>query len=107
MVRYHRDRVRDVEPAVRHNARRDSGHEDVEHGANKERADDADRHVTLRIFCLLGRGANGVEPYIGEEDNTGARHDTAPAEVTGLSCVYRNERMPVRRGDRMKGAKDK
>ena len=49
-------------------ADRPGGNEDVEHGAEQERAYEADRHVALRIARLFRRGRDRVEADVGEED---------------------------------------
>ncbi len=52
--------------------------------------------VALRIACLLRGGGGLVEADVGEEDDRGARHDAAPAELAGLARVLRQVGMPVR-----------
>src|SRR3546814_2367385 len=58
-------------------ARRD---EQIEDGADREAADQADRHVALRILGFLRRGRHRVEADIGEEDRGGRGADAADAE---------------------------
>ena len=106
MVGCHCDWIRYIELAVGDNARGDCRHQNVEQRANKERTDDGDGHVALRIFRLLRRGADGVEADVGEENNTRAGHNAAPAEVTGVAGVRWNERMPVHGRDCMKRPED-
>ena len=48
----HRHRRRAAELGVRHEADHHRRHRDVEHGADRERAEDADRHVALRVAAL-------------------------------------------------------
>src|SRR5437763_9048313 len=75
-----------------HGADRAGRDQEVEDRANAERADEADRHVALRILGLLGRGRDRVEADVSEEDRgRGADHAIgAPAvgnerrEVTAL-----------------------
>ena len=57
------------------------GNQDIEHGANQQRPDDADGHVALRILGLLRGGADGVKADVGKEDDSRAAHDTGPAEL--------------------------
>ena len=64
---------------------------DVEDGADDQRGDDADGHIALRILALLGRGGDGVESDVGEEDDGAAGEESRPA--IGI------ERIPVRRMD--------
>ena len=59
-------RTHDRLPADR--ADRARRHQDVEHGAEQQRTDQADRHVALRVLGLFGRGRNRIEADIGEED---------------------------------------
>ena len=111
-IGHDRDRIGDVELGVRHDAGRDAGDQDVEHGADQQRADDADRHVPLRVLGLLRRGAHRVEADVGEEDHAGAGHHPAPAEgapdrqPVGTHCLRRNERVPVGRVHRVDRADD-
>ena len=56
-----------------------SAHDRVDHGADRERAEDAEGHVALRVLRLLGRGRDGVEADVGEEHDRGALVDAAPA----------------------------
>ena len=75
-----RDRSADVQPRVVHRSGEKERDEDVENGADDERAEDADRHVALGIARLLRRGGDGVEADVGEEDDArGADHAT-PAD---------------------------
>ena len=52
---------------------------DVEHRADGERAQDADRHVALRVLALFGGRRDGVEADEGEEDDGRAAHDAGDA----------------------------
>ena len=61
----------DVDLIVRHHPGEDRRHGDVEHGADRKRGDDRDRHVAVRLSGLLGVGRNGVEADVGEEDDGG------------------------------------
>ena len=88
-------RVRHVELGVVRQAGHDQRHEDVEHRADGQRAEDADRQVALRVLGLLRRGGDRVEPDVGEEDHRRAADDAAPAEVPELTGVGRDERLPV------------
>jgi hypothetical protein len=53
-------------------------HQQIEYGADRERADQTDRHVALRVLGFLGGGRDRVEADIGEEDR-GRRADDAHA----------------------------
>ena len=87
VVRCDRDRIRDVELAVRHNTGRDCRNQNIENGTDKERPDDRNRHVPLRIFCFLRGGADRIKSDIGEEHDPRAGHHTAPAKMSGYACV--------------------
>ena len=89
-----RDRVGHVELGVLDDAREHERHRDVEHGADGERAEDADRHVALRILGLLRRGGDRVESDVGEEDHAGAAHDPVPA-VLARAGRRGDEGLPV------------
>ena len=75
--------------AVRDHAGEDRGDDGVDDRADDQRADDADRHVALRILRLLRRRRDGVEADVGEEDDRRAGGDAVEA--------VRRERVPVRR----------
>ena len=66
-----------------------------------ERAENAERHVPLRIARFERRGRGGVEADVREEDDRGALHDAAPAEVAVVAGVRRDVRMPVRGVDEL------
>ena len=67
---------------------------DVENGADRERAQDADRHVALRVRGFLRRRGDGVESDVGEEDDARAAHDAVPA-VLARAFGGGNEGRPV------------
>jgi hypothetical protein len=77
------DRVGHVEPVVRHDPGDDEAHDYVEQRANDERPQYADRHVPLRVSCLLCRRGYGVKTDIRKEDHRRAAQHAAPAELTG------------------------
>src|SRR5258708_33189130 len=92
-----------------HHGGEDAGHHDVKNRANHQRSDDADRQVALRIDRFLCRGGNGVEAYIGEEDERGAGQDTAHAEMRlagGVRDLRSDEWIPIRRVDVRRGNRD-
>ncbi len=72
-------------------------HQQVEHGADRQRADQADRDVAVRILGFFGGGGYRIEADIREEDGGGstqyanAGQRSAPAvrkhrfEVAGLT----------------------
>ena len=73
-----------------------------------ERAEDADRHVALRIARFLRRGRDGVESDVSEEHNAGrAENAQQPAVVVrdslrgGVRRRRRNERRVIRRIDEL------
>jgi len=63
----HRHRRRHAELGIRDHSCEDDGEQHVQHGADHQRADDADGHVLLRVLGLLRGGGDGVEADIGEE----------------------------------------
>ena len=63
----------------RNDAAEDNGHSAVEERAGDERGEDADGQIALRMLALLGRGRDGVEPNVGEEDDGAAGKDARPA----------------------------
>ena len=68
---------------------------DVEQRADRERAQDADGHVALRVLGLLRGGRDRVEADVGEEDDGRAADDAAPAEVAEVAGVGRDEGVRV------------
>ena len=62
-----------------------------------QRAEDADRHVALRLLRLLRGGGDGIEADEGEEHHGGAAQDAAQAEIAEAAGVRGDERMPVAR----------
>ena len=95
----HRDRVGHVELGVLHDAGEHQRHDDVEHRADGERAEDADRHVALRVLGLLRRGGDRVEPDVGEEHDARAARPCRSSRMLARAGVGRNERLPVGRVD--------
>ena len=89
--RLHRDEDRRgiVQLGVVHHARHDERHQDVQHGADGQRAENADRHVALRVLRFLRRGAHRIESDVGEEDHARAAQHAAPAELAELAGVRR------------------
>ena len=73
------DRIGDVELGVVDDAGEDEGDRDVEHGTDRERAENADRHVLLRILGLLRRRGHRVESDVREEDHARPADDAVPA----------------------------
>ncbi len=82
----------------RQDAAQDGRDRQVQHGADDQGSDDADRQVPARVLGLLGRRRDGVEADIGEEDDRGPRRDARES--------IRHERMPVLRLD-VGGAHDR
>ena len=85
------DWLRVVELGVGHDARQHAGDDDVEGGADDERADDANRQVVRRVLAFLGARRDGIEADVGEEDDGRAAEDARDAE--------RHEGLPVHRVD--------
>ena len=84
------DRLGDVELVVGDDAGEHVSHEDVEHRADGEGAEHADRHVALRVLGFLRGGRDGVEADVGEEDHARGADDAVPAELA-LAQVRRDE----------------
>src|SRR5258708_31439950 len=60
---------------------KDVGEEYEKNGANYQRAENTDRHVTLRIFRLLGCRRNRVEADKCEKDDSGCTENAQQAPV--------------------------
>ena len=80
-----RQRIVGKELLVRHEAGGDGADDDVNDRADREPAQDAERHVALRIPGLLRRGGDRVESDIREEYNRGALMNAA--ETVGRKRV--------------------
>ena len=70
---------------------------DVEHRADRQRAEDADHHVALGVLGLLRRGRDRVKTNIGEEHHAGRAHHAAPAILAEGPGVGRQEGVVVLR----------
>ena len=57
----------------------DPGDQNIKDRTDRKRAQNADRHITLRILCFLGRGRNGVKSDVGKEDDRRPGNNTAKA----------------------------
>ena len=57
-----------IQVGVGHDPGQDGGDQDVQHRTDRERREDADRQIALRILGLLGRSGHRIETDIGEED---------------------------------------
>ncbi len=77
------------ELVVRDHPAEDEGRRDVENGADRQRSEDAARHVASGVLALLRRRRDRVEPDIGEEHERGTHPDAREAS--------REKRRPVRR----------
>ncbi len=97
--------MRRAEQRVRRDAGQHCRDDDVEDRADDERAEDADRHVALRILRFLRRGRDRIEADVREEHDRRRTEHARPAEV---ACIVhrRHERMPVRRVDELQRERD-
>src|SRR5439155_546522 len=77
----------DVQIRVRHHAGEDQRGRDIEHRADREARDDAERHVAARIPGLLRAGGDGIEADESEEDDGGRGDHPAPAEMAEVPGV--------------------
>src|SRR5450755_1954279 len=74
------------------NARDYIAKQDVENGAEGERAQDSDRHIAPRILRFLGRCRDRVETDKGKKDDTGAAENAAPAMLKHAFMPWRARR---------------
>ena len=77
LQRQHHRRGRITHLRVRGQADHHQRHGHVEDRADRERAEQPDRHVALRIARVLGGGGDRVEADEGEEHDRGAAGDAA------------------------------
>ena len=75
------------EGRVLHHAEQHNRNADVEHRTDDQRSDDAEGQVALRVARLLGRGGDGIEADVSEENDSASGDDAAEAG--------RRERLPV------------
>ena len=94
-----RHRLVGAQQVVRHHAGQHRTDDDVDDGAHGQRAEQADRHVALRVLGFTGSGGDRIEADVREEHDGGGAEDAAPAELTRHAGVFRNERVPVGRVD--------
>ena len=80
-----RDRIGHVQLGVGDDQRQHDRHQDVDDGADDQRADDPERHVLGRVLGFLAGGRDRLEADIGEEDDRGGAQDSAPAELALLA----------------------
>lgn len=88
------------------NACHDMGKKNVEQGTYQQGNQDADGHVALRLFGLLGRCTDAVESQKGEKDDGGSPENTGESEFTYLSGIGRNVGNVVVRLDKLPSQDD-
>ena len=75
------------------------GDQQVEHGAHRQRADQADRDIAVRILGLFSGGRDRVEADIGEEDRSRrAEHADAGQRSAPAIGQHRHEVRAIGRG---------
>ena len=87
-----------IEAAVVDQAGKYQRNQDVQDGANYQRAKDPDRHIALRVARFLGGGRDGVKADIGKENRRRAGRDASNTKHPG-PLRGRNEGMPVTPGE--------
>src|SRR5438094_136021 len=80
-----RERIGDTQLAVRDHPREYRTDDHVDHGADGESTQNADRQVALRVLGFLRRGGDGVETDVREKHDRGALMD--PAKPVGSERV--------------------
>jgi hypothetical protein len=78
-----------------HGADRAGRGQQIEDSADQQAADQADRHVALRILGLFGRGRDGVEADVGEEDRGRGAQYACAGRAQGVAPASRGERLEV------------
>ena len=91
----HSDRVRNIQVFVIDHQGHHNGHKDVQHRADQQRPNDANRHVLLRVLSFLARRRNGLKSDIGKEHNRRGTQDAAPTKLALLGTGWRNEGAPI------------
>ena len=74
------------------------GHGDIQHRADGQRSEDADRQVALRVARFLRRHRRGLEADVGEKHHRRAAQNAAPA-VLVVALRFGDEGVPVGRVD--------
>src|SRR5439155_4888310 len=88
--------MRDIQLSVVSEPSHHQRHENVEHSTDRQRSENSDWHVPLRILRLLCRRRYRIESYVGEEHDSRAAYDPAPAVMPVLTGARWNKGMPVR-----------
>ena len=78
-INRHRDRVRDIQIGVFDDAGQHEGDDDIKHGADGQRSQDANGHVALGVLGLLRRRRDGVKANVSEEDDARPRAARRPS----------------------------
>ena len=93
---------------IRHHAGHDERHDDVQHGGQRERDEDAARQGLVRIDGFFGGRRHRIEADEAEEHDGRGRHDAVRLRGTRLERVdaVRGERLPVAGIDVPYGAHD-
>ena len=61
-------RIADTQFTVMDHAGQHEADQDIKNGGDDQGIDHGPRKVALRVFALLGRGGDGIEPDVGKED---------------------------------------
>src|SRR5205823_2678398 len=91
----HGEGIGDVQTVIADDAEEYDRDGDVNDGADRERAEDADGHVALRVLRFLGGRRDGIEADVSKEHHPCAAQHAAPAELAKVAFVRRNERRQV------------
>src|SRR5215470_8047793 len=93
-----RHRRSDVQTGIMNRSCEQAGYDDVQEGADDERAENSDGHVFLRLLGFLGGSGYRVESDISEEHHSSTAQDAGPAVGSEGPGVGRNEYLPVLAG---------
>src|SRR4029077_6450431 len=83
------------EPRVADDAGEQSCGDDIKDSAQRQRSEDPDGHVLLRILGFLRRGGDGIESNVGEKYFARAAQYARPSELAGYPGVGRNKWRPI------------
>src|SRR5258708_21696550 len=86
-----RQRIAHVQVFVIDQAAQNTGGQDVQHGADDQRTQNADGHDFGRVLGLLGGGGNGVKTAVREEDDGHTAGSARPSVNTPNASISRNK----------------
>src|SRR6185369_8057138 len=95
LVNAHGQSVTYVKKFVVDQAAENSNHENVENGADDQRTENSDGHISGRVLGFLRCRGDGIKTDIGKENDCCPAADAGPSVFATDARVGRHEGMPV------------